>query len=149
MADIPRFVSISPTSSRVTCPSLSRSSTWNASLISRTCAGGSFDSASLSAIFDQPIIPIPAPFAARVGDMSCWGYIAEGVVERPRGIQSPPMEGGVLTFWSLDGDWMGVCVFVGELVGVVGRIVVEGERGDEGRWKGVVRGEPKERGDGL
>lgn len=56
----------------------------------------------------------------------------------------------MLTLWSLDGDvWMGVCGFWGEAGGVEGRIVEEGERGEEGRWKGEVRGEPKESGEGL
>ena len=40
--------------------------------------------------------------------------------------------------------------FVGEVVGVEGRIIVaDGEAGDSGRRKGDVRGEPKERGEGL
>lgn len=72
--------------------------------------------------------------------------VAEDVVGFPRrGGQSAVMEGGVLTFCSFEGDGRGVCGFVG----VGGRIVVEGERGEEGRWKGEVRGEPKERGEGL
>lgn len=44
---------------------------------------------------------------------------------------------------------IGVCAFVGEGVGVVARIVPNGETGDSGRRKGEERGEPKERGDGL
>ncbi len=32
---------------------------------------------------------------------------------------------------------------------MVGRTVFEGEAGDSGRRKGEVRGEPKERGEGL
>ncbi|KAI4240756.1 MAG: hypothetical protein L6R42_011457, partial [Xanthoria sp. 1 TBL-2021] len=70
---------------------------------------------------------------------------------------------GVATLWSFEGDCSGVCCFVGEVVGVVGRPMVgvdvgvvgriveaveEGE-GDSGRRKGEVRGEPKERGEGL
>lgn len=51
--------------------------------------------------------------------------------------------------WSLEGDCRGVCTFVGDGVGVVGRTVFEGEAGDSGRRKGEVRGEPKERGEGL
>lgn len=43
----PRLVSMSATSSRVISPSPSRSSTWNASLISRTRAGGSLAKASV------------------------------------------------------------------------------------------------------
>lgn len=59
---------------------------------------------------------------------------------------------------SLDGEPIGVWGFVGEargvvaFVGVVGRRVEiegEGEAGDSGRRKGEVRGEPKERGEGL
>jgi hypothetical protein len=34
-------------------------------------------------------------------------------------------------------------------VGVDGRMVVDGDAGDSGRLNGDVRGEPKERGDGL
>ena len=34
-------------------------------------------------------------------------------------------------------------------VGVEGRMVVDVEAGDSGRRKGEVRGEPKERGEGL
>ena len=72
------------------------------------------------------------------------------MLARPaRGVQSAAIEGGVLTFWSFDGDCIGVCCFVGEVGGVVARMVVEGVRGEEGRWKGEVRGEPKERGEGL
>lgn len=70
---------------------------------------------------------------------------------------------GVVTLWSFEGDCSGVCGFVGEVVGVVGRPMVgvdvgvvgrmveageEGE-GDSGRRKGEVRGEPKESGEGL
>lgn len=69
---------------------------------------------------------------------------------------------GVVTVWSFEGDTCnGVCGFVGEVVGVLGRalldvgvegrIVEAGEEGegDSGRRKGEVRGEPKERGEGL
>lgn len=55
----------------------------------------------------------------------------------------------VLVCSSFDGEPSGVWGFVG----VVGRRVVvvegEGEAGDSGRRKGEVRGEPKERGEGL
>ena len=67
-----------------------------------------------------------------------------------RGVQFSLSEVGVRALcWSLEGDWRGVCAFVGEGVGVGGRIVFEGEAGDSGRRKGEVRGEPKERGEGL
>lgn len=70
---------------------------------------------------------------------------------------------GVVTLWSFEGDCSGVCGFVGEVVGVVGRpmlgvdvgvvarMVEAGEEGegDSGRRKGEVRGEPKESGEGL
>lgn len=67
---------------------------------------------------------------------------------------------GVVTVWSFEGDVRGVCGLVGDVVGVVGRavdvgvdgrIVDAGEEGegDSGRRKGEVRGEPKERGEGL
>ena len=68
----------------------------------------------------------------------------------PLGVQLPSFEVGVVTFCSFEGDWRGVWGFVGEVVGVVGRIVVDGEgEGDSGRRKGEVRGEPKDRGEGL
>lgn len=50
--------------------------------------------------------------------------------------------------WGFCGEVRGVCGFVG----VMGRRVDadgDGEAGDSGRRKGEVRGEPKERGDGL
>jgi hypothetical protein len=57
----------------------------------------------------------------------------------------------VWDWFSFDGDIMGVSPFPGELVGVLGRIVVVGEDGvgDSGRRKGEVRGEPKDSGEGL
>jgi hypothetical protein len=53
--------------------------------------------------------------------------------------------------YSFDGDASGVWAFGGELVGVVGRIVVLGEEGvgDSGRRTGEERGEPKDSGEGL
>lgn len=62
--------------------------------------------------------------------------------------------------WSLEGDGLrGSAVLVGDTVGVVGRIDAEGDdgdsgrrncvAGDSGRRKGDVRGEPKDRGEGL
>ncbi len=71
----------------------------------------------------------------------------EGV--RPRGVQVPSLLVGVLLLWSFDGEGIGVCAFVGEVVGVVARIVLDGEAGDSGRRKGEERGDPKESGDGL
>jgi len=66
------------------------------------------------------------------------------------GVQLPSFEVGVRELcWSLEGDGRGVCTFVGEGVGVVGRTVFEGEEGDSGRRKGEVRGEPKDKGEGL
>lgn len=44
---------------------------------------------------------------------------------------------------------MGVCPFPGELPGVLGRPIVEGELGVEGLRKGEVRGDPNDNGDGL
>ena len=70
----------------------------------------------------------------------------EGV--RPRGVQNPSFEVGVPEFWSFDGEVWGTLGVELAFVGVVGRIV-EGEAGDSGRRKGEVRGEPKERGEGL
>ena len=71
------------------------------------------------------------------------------VVAVTRGVRSAKAEEGVLRDWSFEGDCRGVWGFVGEVVGVVARMVGVGERGEEGRWKGEVRGEPKERGEGL
>lgn len=72
------------------------------------------------------------------------------------------MKVGVATVLSFEGDCNGVCGFVGDGVGVVGRgeeVGVEGRMveageegegfGDSGRRKGEVRGLPKERGEGL
>ena len=56
----------------------------------------------------------------------------------PLGVQLPLSDAGVAAVCSLDGDRLGECIF--------GR---EGEAGDSGRRKGEVRGEPKDRGDGL
>jgi len=63
----------------------------------------------------------------------------------PRGVQLPSFDKGLEVFWSLEGDWRGVWVLVGDGEGEVGR--KDGE-GDSGRRNGEVRGEPKERGDG-
>lgn len=64
--------------------------------------------------------------------------------------------GEALGFASLVGEDRGVCGFVaelkglvGEVVGVLGRSVVEGDAGDSGRRKGDARGDPNERGEGL
>lgn len=90
----------------------------------------------------------------RVGDeggSSLAAGVRKGVM--PRGVQLPSFVevGVVAVWWSLEGDWRGVWILVGdgEGVGVVGRREGEGEAGDSGRRNGEVRGEPKERGDGL
>lgn len=83
-----------------------------------------------------------ATLELRVGDI--WVSRSRGVREgvRPRGVQGLVSEVGVVVvFWSLEGEVSGV--------GVVGRMVGEGDEGDSGRRKGEVRGEPKERGEGL
>lgn len=78
----------------------------------------------------------------------------------PRGVQTSDSEVGVEASWSLEGEGLrGSGVLVGDSVGVVGRIVAEGDdgdsgrrncvAGDSGRRKGEVRGEPNERGEGL
>lgn len=51
--------------------------------------------------------------------------------------------------FSLLGDWMGVGPLLLGLPGVLGRMTVLGDAETEGRRKGEVRGEPKERGEGL
>ncbi len=79
---------------------------------------------------------------------------------RPRGVQAPLSEVGVVASWSFVGEGLlGRAILVGEKVGVVGRIAAEGEygesgrrscvAGDSGRRNGEVRGEPNERGEGL
>jgi hypothetical protein len=55
----------------------------------------------------------------------------------------------VYDWFSLLGDCTGVGPLPGELVGVLARIAVVGELGDDGRRKGEARGELKDRGDGL
>jgi len=42
-----------------------------------------------------------------------------------------------------------VCPLFGELPGVLGRIIVDGELGEDCLRKGDVRGDPKDKGDGL
>lgn len=75
------------------------------------------------------------------------GVVVVVVVVRARRGGGVQEEGVLLVLWSLDGEvGKGVCGFWG---GVAGRRVGVGERGEEGRWKGEVRGEPKERGEGL
>lgn len=80
---------------------------------------------------------------------------------RPRGVQGASLEvvvlGDVIVVLSrcFDGDVCGIVGVESDLVGVVGRTVEEGESwrrgeaGESGRRKGEVRGEPKERGEGL
>ena len=63
----------------------------------------------------------------------------------------------VVLSWILEGEVCGIVGVDRDLVGVVGRSVVvdgdsawrRGEAGESGRRKGEVRGEPKERGEGL
>ncbi len=142
---VPRFVSISTISSLPTCPSPSRSNTWNPSRISLACAAGNFDSASpLTAIglavrFDC----VDTVLAPRVGEVGSSRCAIAGL--KPRGVQLPSFDKGLEVFWSLEGDWRGVLVLLGDGEGEVGR--KDGE-GDSGRRNGEVRGEPKERGDG-
>lgn len=70
---------MSTTSSRVNCPSLSRSRIWNPSRISLTCAGGSLARASPL----RPLVAvIEAPFATcvpRVGDAGSSRWVMDGV----------------------------------------------------------------------
>lgn len=42
-----------------------------------------------------------------------------------------------------------MCPLFGELPGVLGRIIVDGELGEDCLRKGDVRGDPKDKGDGL
>lgn len=101
----------------------------------------------------------------RVGELEANDsrFVSEGVrflIVRVSSSSSPSFMVGVVTVWSFEGDCIGVCGFVGEVVGVVGRAVEVGVEGltveageegdgDSGRRKGEVRGEPKERGEGL
>ena len=166
--NVPRFVSMSTTSSLFTNPSLSRSRIWNPSRISRTWAAGNFDSASPFTVIGFAVLALNdcgAPIAVavlllelRVGESGGSRAVRRDGV-RPRGVQLPEVEGGVAALlWSLWGDeargvwWALVGDVVG--VGVVGRLAGEGEgeegdsgrrkgeAGDSGRLKGEVRGEP-------
>lgn len=85
--------------------------------------------------------------APRVGDVGGSRWFIDGL--SPRGVQFASLLVGVLLLWSFEGDWIGVCTLVGDAVGVVARMVLDGEAGDSGRRNGEVRGEPKDRGDGL
>ena len=95
----------------------------------------------------------------RVGDVGMGRECGGG---RPRGVQEASLEVfvfgvvAVALSWVLEGEACGIVDVERDLVGVVGRIVVDGEAagwrgeaGESGRRKGEVRGEPKERGDGL
>lgn len=77
-----------------------------------------------------------------------------------RGFHSGVSKVGVEASWSLEGEGLrGRATFVGDNVGVVGRMAAEGDdgdsgrrncvAGDSGRRKGDVRGEPNDRGEGL
>lgn len=154
-------MSISITSSRVTCPSLSLSRISNASLISRTLAVGSLSRGSwLSGVCLSELVKTslsseaPMLIGVRDGDA---GTSRRGV-KLGRGFdQLEVFESGVaLAFASFVGDAIGVKGFAGELrgclvgeVGVVGRRTVDGDAGDSGRRKGEVLGEPYDSGEGL
>ena len=105
---VPRLVSMSAISSRLTWPSLSRSNIWNASLISRTWAGGSFASASPFMPFPPIIIDVDLTmaFTLRVGDVG--GSRCGIEAASPRGVQLALSGVGVVAFWSFDGDVVGV-----------------------------------------
>ena len=110
-----------------------------------------------------PMCAWSAATAVTVEDVSAGEEGNSQAVERdfsPRGVQSLFSEVGVAASWTLDGEGLrGSAIFVGDNVGVVGRMAADGEDGDSGRRKcaagesgrrnGEVRGEPKERGDGL
>ncbi len=105
---------------------------------------------------DWPIGMAVVMLELRVGDTGSSRVVGVSEGVSPRGVQKASFEVGVEVFGSLVGETMGVCCcFMGEgrgVVGVVGRIVVEGEEGDSGRRKGEagdsgrrngdVRGEP-------
>lgn len=107
-------------------------------------------------ICDRPNGMTVAALELRVGDIG--GSRVDGVKlgASPRGVQKFSFEVEVEEVWSFEGDIIGVlCCLVGEasgVVGVVGRIVVDGdegdsgrrngEAGDSGRRNGEVRGEP-------
>lgn len=74
--------------------------------------------------------------APRVGDA---GGSRSGIAGlKPRGVQLPFSDTGVAVVWNLDGERFGDWT-----------LDAEGDEGDSGRRKGEVRGEPKERGEGL
>lgn len=129
-------MSISTTSSRLTRPSLSRSSIWNPSRISRTWDVGSRDRASL--LFSPSVVGLVFFFAVlsllwlllffaaiivvaleelRVGESG--GSLVMALREEvwampgPRGVQLPEGErGGVEAFGSLEGVAKGFCCWV-------------------------------------
>lgn len=115
---------------------------------------GNFKSASpftcgLPIVLDWFAAIVVTALELRVGDTG-WSR-SRGVREdvSSRGVQNPSFEAGVLAFWSFDGEVCGTLGVELAFVGVVGRIVVDGEAGDSGRRNGEVRGEPNERGEGL
>lgn len=95
----------------------------------------------------NPDPPRLLEFAPRVGD----GAKSRDTGARPRGVQLSALVTGVVFSYvevevsSLDGV---IVALVGDGVGVELRSG-EGEAGDSGLRKGEVRGEPKERGEGL
>lgn len=157
----PRFVSISITSSRVTCPSLSLSKISNASLISRTLAIGSLSRGSwLSGTSFSELVEtsLSAETTLLMGVREGEAGTSRRGVKLGRGFDQLEVfeSGEAVAFASLVGDAIGVKGLVGELkgclvgeVGVVGRRTVDGDAGDSGRRKGEVLGEPYESGEGL
>lgn len=160
-ADVPRFVSISITSSRVTCPSLSLSKISNVSLSSRILAVGSLSRGSWlsGTCFSELVktsLSAEAPLLVEVREGEA-GTSRRGV-KLGRGFDQLEVfeRGEAVAFASLVGDAIGVKGLAGELrgclvgeVGVVGWRTVDGDAGDSGRRKGEVLGEPYESGEGL
>lgn len=154
-------MSISITSSRVTCPSLSLSKISNASLSSRILAVGSLSRGSWlsGTCFSELVktsLSAEAPLLVEVREGEA-GTSRRGV-KLGRGFDQLEVfeRGEAVAFASLVGDVIGVKGLAGELrgclvgeVGVVGRRAVDGDAGDSGRRKGEVLGEPYESGEGL
>lgn len=121
------------------------------SLFKGSCRGAALMKWLVVAAVDGPLVFD----GARVGE----GASSRRGVSVLRGVfQVGEFDSGEpLLVWSLVGEESGefggfvgdVKALVGEVVGVVGRSVVDGDAGDSGRRKGEVRGEPNERGEGL